>query len=75
MIREIVALARARFVKSLIGEGSAMKVSRWLVVAVVAVASGCNGLNGRSTPETPVEAALQEGERKTSTDPAVNPDA
>jgi hypothetical protein len=52
-----------------------MKVSRWLVVAVVAVASGCNGLNGRSTPETPVEAALQEGERKTSTDPAVNPDA
>ena len=50
-----------------------MKVSRWLLVAVVA--SGCNGLNARSTADTPVEAALQEGERKTSTDPAVNPDA
>jgi hypothetical protein len=50
-----------------------MRVSRLLLVAVVV--SGCNGLNARSTAETPVETALQEGERKTSTDPAVNPDA
>ena len=50
-----------------------MKVSRWLFFVAV-IASGCNGLN-QSTAETPVEAALQAGERKTSTDPAVNPDA
>jgi hypothetical protein len=54
-------------------EGAAMKVSRWFVAAVFA--SGCNSLDTGSAPATPVEAALQEGERKTSTDPAVNPDA
>lgn len=50
-----------------------MKLSPWLVAAVLA--SGCNSLDAGSAPETPVEVALQEGERKTSTDPSVNPDA
>jgi hypothetical protein len=54
-------------------EALAMKVSGWFIVA--ALASGCNGVTARSTPDTPIEAALEEGERKTSTDPSVNPDA
>jgi hypothetical protein len=42
------------------------------VVAAVAIASACGG---DSRPETPADVALEEGARKTSTDPDVNPDA
>jgi hypothetical protein len=49
-----------------------MKPSRLL--ALVVLTSACGGPGG-TQPETPVDRALQEGERKTSTDPSVNPDA
>jgi hypothetical protein len=49
-----------------------MNVSRLLLIA--AVTSACGG-SGSSGPATTTEIALQEGERKTSTDPAVNPNA
>lgn len=45
----------------------------WLL-ALVIVSSGC-GSSADTEPATPAEVALAEGERKTSTDPAVNPDA
>jgi hypothetical protein len=53
-----------------------MNVSHWLVVAVLVV--GCSPVSGqRNNQQSPTaaEVALQEGERKTSTDPAVNPNA
>jgi hypothetical protein len=55
-----------------------MKVSQLLVVTMCAV--GCGGAvsaqrPGAATPATPAEVAIQEGERKTSTDPKVNPNA
>jgi len=53
-----------------------MKVSRLLFVAMIA--TGCGGSAApRTTPEaqTPAEAALKAGAIKTSTDPAVNPNA
>ena len=49
-----------------------MKVSYWAAAALLA--SACGG-SAAKAPPTPTEAALQEGERKTSTDPQVNPDA
>jgi len=48
-----------------------MKVS--LLFVVVAVMTACSATDARQ--DTPVDRALQEGERKTSTDPSVNPDA
>ena len=48
-----------------------MNLSRWLAVATLV--SACGGT--AATPPTAAEVALQEGERKTSTDPAVNPNA
>lgn len=53
-----------------------MKVSRFLVAAVLT--SACGGAvaqRGTSPPPTPAEIARTEGAAKTSTDPAVNPDA
>jgi hypothetical protein len=47
-----------------------MKVCRWLVLAALTTACGTT-----DAQDTPTDRALQEGERKTSTDPAVNPDA
>lgn len=53
-----------------------MNVSRLLVVAAFTSACGGAVATERSTPPaTPAEVALKEGERKTSTDPAVNPNA
>jgi hypothetical protein len=52
-------------------EAQPMKVSRWLIA--VALTSACAA--PAATNDTPVDRALQEGERKTSTDPSVNPDA
>jgi hypothetical protein len=49
-----------------------MKVSR--LVILVALTSACSA-PAATDRDTSVERALQEGERKTSTDPAVNPDA
>jgi hypothetical protein len=49
-----------------------MKVSRLLILAVLT--SACS-TPAATTSDTPVDRALQEGERKTSTDPAINPDA
>ena len=49
-----------------------MKPMRLLVVAFVA--SACSGPSA-SQPETTTDVALQEGARRTSTDPEVNPDA
>ena len=49
-----------------------MKPIRLLVV--VFLASACSAPSG-SQPETTTDVALQEGARKTSTDPDVNPDA
>jgi hypothetical protein len=48
-----------------------VKVSRLLAVVLFIYGCGAAG----SQPETPAEIAVQEGARKTSTDPAVNPDA
>lgn len=51
-----------------------MNVSRLLVLAIFT--SACGGASALDRePATATEAALQEGERKTSTDPRVNPDA
>ena len=51
-----------------------MNASRLLVLAVFT--SACGGAAATDRPPTnATEAALQEGERKTSTDPGVNPDA
>jgi hypothetical protein len=54
-----------------------MTVSRLLVAALLCSACAGSVAGQRATPPpgTPVERAVQEGERKTSTDPAVNPDA
>ena len=54
-----------------------MKVSRLLLVAAFTSACGDAVATQRATPPiaTPAEVAIQEGERKTSTDPAVNPNA
>ena len=51
-----------------------MNASRLLVLAIVTSACGNASALDRE-PTTTTEAALQEGERKTSTDPVVNPDA
>jgi hypothetical protein len=48
-----------------------MKVSYWLAAAVFATACG----SAANEPPTATEVALEEGERKTSSDPNVNPDA
>jgi hypothetical protein len=45
----------------------------WLLALVIG-ASGC-GPAADSISDTPAELAIEEGERKTSTDPSVNPDA
>ncbi len=51
-----------------------MKPSLWLAVALLS--SACGGaVASDDRPTNATEAALQEGERKTSTDPRVNPDA
>lgn len=51
-----------------------MNVSRLLVLAMFT--SACGGASAVDhEPTTATEAALQESERKTSTDPGVNPDA
>ena len=55
-----------------------MKVSQLVVVAMFAV--GCGGSvaaqrEAPSKPATAAEVAIKEGEQKTSTDPAVNPQA
>jgi hypothetical protein len=51
-------------------------MSRYLLaVAVVTMACGSVDAQRPTTPPTPAEVALKEGERKTSTDPKVNPDA
>ena len=53
-----------------------MNVSWLLVVAAFTSACGDAVATQRATPPaTPAEVALKEGERKTSTDPAVNPNA
>jgi hypothetical protein len=53
-----------------------MNFSRLLVVAAFASACGEAVAEQRATPPaTPAEVAVKEGERKTSTDPAVNPNA
>jgi len=53
-----------------------MNVSRILAVAIFTSACGDAVATQRATPPaTPAEVAIKEGERKTSTDPAVNPDA
>jgi len=53
-----------------------MNVSQLLVVAAFASACGDAVATQRATPpSTPAEVAVKEGEKKTSTDPAVNPDA
>ena len=49
-----------------------MKVSRLLILLLLT--SAC-AAPATTASDTPVERALQEGERKTSTDPSVNPDA
>ena len=49
-----------------------MKVSYWAAIALLA--SACGG-SAAKEPPTPTAAAVQEGERKTSIDPQVNPDA
>src|SRR5688500_16740303 len=52
-----------------------MKLSQFLFVAVFSTGCGANATQ-RSTPaQTPAEAAIKAGEVKTSTDPAVNPNA
>jgi hypothetical protein len=50
-----------------------MKVSALLCVAALAV--GCNREASQPPAQTPAEAARKAGEIKTSTDPAVNPNA
>jgi hypothetical protein len=53
-----------------------MNVSHWIAVAVLATAcSPVSGQRNTQQPATAADVALQEGERKTSTDPAVNPNA
>ena len=51
-----------------------MNPNRFLVLALITSACGGASASDRQ-PITSTEAALQEGERKTSTDPEVNPDA
>ncbi|MEQ1757307.1 MAG: hypothetical protein ABL986_03240 [Vicinamibacterales bacterium] len=51
-----------------------------MFVATLALTSASGGLSGDAAqritlPATPVEVAIKAGEQKTSTDPAVNPDA
>ena len=53
-----------------------MNVSQLLVIAAFTSACGDAAATQRATPPaTPAEVAVKEGEKKTSTDPAVNPDA
>jgi hypothetical protein len=54
-----------------------MNLSTSLVVAALTLACGGAGATQRATPPptTPAEVAIKEGERKTSTDPEVNPNA
>jgi hypothetical protein len=53
-----------------------MNVTRFLVVAAITSACGDAVATQRATaPATPAEVAIKEGDRKTSTNPAVNPDA
>ena len=52
-----------------------MKVSRLLVVAMLATSCGANTTKRTIPAQTPAEAAQQAGAIKTSTDPAVNPNA
>lgn len=54
-----------------------MSVSRVLVIAAFTSAwGGCGATQQQATPPaTPAEVAIKEGEQKTSTDPAVNPNA
>jgi hypothetical protein len=52
-----------------------MDVSRILLVALMTSACGDAVATQRSTPATPAEIAIKEGEKKTSTDPAVNSNA
>jgi len=53
-----------------------MNVSRILAIAILTSACGEAVATQRATPPaTPAEVAIKEGEKKTSTDPAVNPDA
>ncbi len=49
-----------------------MHVSRWLVIALFSSACAAPAATGSPTP---TDLALQEGAKKTSTDPAVNPHA
>jgi hypothetical protein len=56
-------------------EVSSMNLSRLLIVAAVTSACGDAAAQRAQGPVTPTEQAVQEGERKTSTDPDVNPDA
>src|SRR5687767_12685963 len=50
-----------------------MKLSQLLLIAVFAIGCGTNAT--QRAPQTPAEAAIKAGEVKTSTDPAVNPNA
>jgi hypothetical protein len=53
-----------------------MKLSQFLFVAVFASGCGACGTQRSTAPaQTPAEAAIKAGEVKTSTDPAVNPNA
>jgi hypothetical protein len=50
-----------------------MHVSRWLAIAVLS--SGCGAAPAASEHPTATDVALEQGEKKTSTDPSVNPHA
>jgi hypothetical protein len=53
-----------------------MRVSHLLVITALTTACGSSVAGqGTGTPPTPTEVAIKEGEQKTSTDPAVNPNA
>ena len=49
-----------------------MRVSPWLAIAVFSAACAAPAATENKTP---TDVALEQGEKKTSTDPAVNPDA
>ena len=49
-----------------------MRVSPWLAIAVFSTACAAPAA---TEEKTPADVALEQGEKKTSTDPAVNPDA
>jgi hypothetical protein len=52
-----------------------MNVSPLVVVAALTLACGDAVATQRGAPPTPAEVAVKEGEKKTSTNPDVNPDA